>query len=237
MAVLKKYNLSGAEVEQVQIDDALLQTKANPQMIKDYLVTYNANQRQWSANTKGRSEVKHSNQKPHPQKGSGRARQGSLAAPQYKGGGRVFGPKPKFNQTTKLNKKERQSVIKHLIAQKVKDEKLHLLSVSDLESPKTKSLVEFLTKMNLMNKRVLFVDRGFYEYEIKEEQGEFVVQVVGEYVDRSILAKSVRNIPKISFSLMPNVNGYELMLCQDVVLVDGALDEFKALLQGKSSDE
>ena len=111
MAVVKKYNLSGNELGQIEIDDRLLQVSANPQMIKDYLVAYRANQRQWSASTKGRSEVSHSTQKPHPQKGTGKARQGSLVSPQYKGGGRVFGPKPKFDQCVKMNKKEKQAVI------------------------------------------------------------------------------------------------------------------------------
>ena len=105
MADIKKYNLSGEQIGSVALDDALLEGIANPQMVKDYLVAYRANQRQWSANTKSRAEVNHSGQKPHPQKGTGRARQGYLGSPQYKGGGRVFGPKPKFDQNVKMNKK------------------------------------------------------------------------------------------------------------------------------------
>ena len=237
MAVVKKYNLSGNELEQVELDDRLLQINANPQMIKDYLVAYRANQRQWSANTKGRSEVNHSHQKPHPQKGTGRARQGFLGAPQYKGGGRVFGPKPKFDQCIKMNKKERQAVIKHLIAQKIQEQHFHILSVNDLAAPKTKTIVEFLKKLNLYQKRVLFVGKGFYEFEVKETDGEMEIHVVGEYVDREILIRSLRNVPKLSFSLLPSLNGYELMLHQDVILIDGAMDEFMAMLEGKKNDE
>ncbi len=235
MAVVKKYNLGGDVLEQIELDDSLLQVNANPQMIKDYLVAYRANQRQWSANTKGRSEVRHSGQKPHPQKGTGRARQGCLAAPQYKGGGRVFGPKPKFDQNIRMNKKEKQAVIKHLIVQKVQEQHLHVLSVNDLSVPKTKTIVEFLKKLNLLQKRVLFVGKGFYEFEVKEVNGELEVQVVGEYVDREILIRSLRNIPKLSFSLLPSLNGYELMLHQDVILIDGAMDEFKSMLEGKKN--
>ena len=98
MPNLKKYNLAGQEVGEVTLEDSLTSANKNLQMIKDYLVAIRANARQWSANTKGRSEVNHTTKKPHPQKGTGNARQGSLAAPQYKGGGRVFGPKPKFDQ-------------------------------------------------------------------------------------------------------------------------------------------
>ena len=85
MATLKKYNLKGQETGHVEVDDRLVNAEANGQMIKDYIVALRANARQWSANTKTRSEVNHSTKKPHPQKGGGRARQGMLSAPQYKG--------------------------------------------------------------------------------------------------------------------------------------------------------
>ena len=232
MAVVKKYNLSGNELGQIELSDDLLQVNANPQMIKDYLVAYRANQRQWSANTKGRSEVSHSHQKPHPQKGTGRARQGCLAAPQYKGGGRVFGPKPKFDQHVKRNKQEKQAVIRHLLVQKIQEQHLHILSVNDLTAPKTKVIVEFLKKMNLFQKRVLFVGKNTYEFEVDESGEELEVKVVGEYMTRDILVKSIRNVPKLSFSLLPNLNGYELMLHQDIVLIDGVVDEFTAMLEG-----
>ena len=97
MANLKKYDINGKEIGKVEIDDSLLSATANVQLVKDYIIAIRENARQWSANTKGRSDVNCTGKKPHPQKGTGRARQGSLAAPQYKGGGVVFGPKPKFD--------------------------------------------------------------------------------------------------------------------------------------------
>ena len=84
MVTLKKVDLLGKEVGQVDIKIEDDQKLANPQMIKDYLVAMRANSRQWSANTKGRKEVNRTGAKPHKQKGLGRARQGSFAAPQYK---------------------------------------------------------------------------------------------------------------------------------------------------------
>src|SRR4029079_6416271 len=101
-------------------------------MVKDYIIALRANARQWSANTKGRSEVSHSTKKPHPQKGGGRARQGSLVAPQYKGGGRVFAPKPKFEQHVRINRKERQAAIRFLISEKWKANKLHIVDSFEL---------------------------------------------------------------------------------------------------------
>ena len=96
-------------------------------MIKDYIVALRANARQWSANTKTRSEVKHTTKKPHPQKGQGRARQGSLVSPQYRGGGRVFGPKPKFDQHVRINQKERKAAIRFFLAEKLKENRVWLI--------------------------------------------------------------------------------------------------------------
>ena len=78
MATLKKYDLTGKEIGQITIEDEMLKSSANSQMIKDYIVALRENARQWSANTKTRAEVNHSGKKPHPQKGTGRARQGYL---------------------------------------------------------------------------------------------------------------------------------------------------------------
>ena len=124
MATLKKYNLAGKEIGQVAIDDRLIDVEANSQMIKDYIVALRANARQWSASTKTRGEVKHTTKKPHPQKGQGRARHGSLVTPQYRGGGRVFGPKPKFDQHVRINKKNVKQqfaffLLKNFIADRV----------------------------------------------------------------------------------------------------------------------
>src|SRR5271154_3840437 len=138
MTSLKKYNLEGKHVGDVKVNAALLEAEANSQMIKDYIVALRANARQWSANTKTRSEVNHTTKKPHPQKGGGRARQGSLASPQYKGGGRVFGPKPKFDQHVRINKKEKKAAIRFLLAEKMREDKLHIIDNIDIETPKTK---------------------------------------------------------------------------------------------------
>src|SRR4051812_19417820 len=131
-------------------------------MIKDYIVALRANARQWSAHTKTRSEVNHSGQKPHPQKGTGKARQGYLGAAQYKGGGRVFGPRTKFDQHVRINKKEKQAAIRHLVAEKIGASNVHVLQCSDLEAPKTKTFVDFLKARQLLNKRILFLGESAF---------------------------------------------------------------------------
>ncbi len=124
MADIKKFDLTGKEKGQVTVKDEVLERGANSQMIKDYIVALRANARQWSAHTKSRSEVSHSGQKPHPQKGTGRARQGYLGAPQYKGGGRVGGPRAKFDQHVSINRKEKRAAIRFLLAEKIQNNQL-----------------------------------------------------------------------------------------------------------------
>src|SRR5271169_4537296 len=138
----------------------MLETNANSQMIKDYIIALRTNARQWSANTKGRAEVNHSGKKPHPQKGTGRARQGYLGAPQYKGGGRVHAPKPKFDQHVRINRKERRAAIRHLIVEKIQDNRLHVLQIEDMKEPRTKSVAQFLKSRELEGKKVLFLGDG-----------------------------------------------------------------------------
>jgi large subunit ribosomal protein L4 len=131
---LKKVNVEGQEVGEVEIDDALLKVSVKPQLIKDYVVTVQNNARQWSANSRGRSEIAHSNKKPHPQKGTGRARQGCLTVAQFRGGAAVFGPKPKFDQHIRMNKKERRFVIRYLLAQKILEGNTRVLQLDSFEA-------------------------------------------------------------------------------------------------------
>src|SRR5690349_7181997 len=120
VSTLKKYKLDGQEVGTVKISSQLAEAEANTQMIKDYIVAIRENQRQWSASTKGRSEVVHTTKKPYRQKGTGNARQGSLVSPQFRGGGIVHGPKPKFDQHVRINKKEKKAAIRALIGEKIR---------------------------------------------------------------------------------------------------------------------
>ena len=212
MATLKKFDLSGNEIGTIQIDDALLEVSAHSQMIKDYIVAIRNNARQWSANTKGRSEVVRTGKKPHPQKGQGRSRQGCLAAPQYKGGGIVFGPKPKFDQHVRINKKERRAAIRFMIAEKIKENQVRVLSDAGMSQPKTKKLVTFFNQAEIGKRRILVLGES------------------GSTLAHENFVKSLRNIPKKEYLLVPQVNGYELARCQELVVLDSALDELLSML-------
>lgn len=215
MATLKKYDLHGKEVGTVQVDEALLQESAHPQSIKDYIVALRNNARQWSASTKVRKEINRTGRKPHPQKGQGRSRQGDLAAPQYKGGGIVFGPRPKFDMHVRINKKERRAAVRTLIAEKIKGGQVHVLEKSDLNEPKTKKMAEFFTLVPGLDKRVLLL----CEYKSGKNSSH-----------HANLLKSIRNIPKKEYAWLSQINGYELMRSHTLIVLDSALDEFLSIL-------
>ena len=227
MAVLKKYNLAGSEVGQVTVEDELLKSSANSQMIKDYIVALRENARQWSANTKTRAEVNHSGKKPHPQKGTGRARQGYLGAPQYKGGGRVHAPRPKFDMHVRINKKEKRAAIRHLIIEKIMGNKVHVLEHEALSEPKTRRFADFLKARELEGKKVLFLGENL---NIGSKSGEKQASPVEKY---ATLCKSMRNIPGCEFLLVPNVSGYDVLVNHELVVMDSALDQLKVLLGGQ----
>ncbi len=221
MATLKKYNLAGDEVGQLPLDSWLTEAEANSQMIKDYIVALRANARQWSANTKTRSEVKHTTKKPHPQKGQGRARHGSLVGPQFRGGGRVFGPRPKFDQHVRINQKERRAAIRFLIAEKCRADCVWLLDSTEMDCPKTRQVADFLKRLDIVG-RVLFLGETTYaevETEGHVERAAVASQKHGSFV------KSVSNLPKSHFKLASNISGYDLMLAQNIVLTESALHE------------
>lgn len=226
MATLKKYNLAGQEIGHVQVQDSLAEAEANGQMVKDYIVAIRANARQWSANTKTRSEVNHSTKKPHPQKGQGRARQGMLSAPQYKGGGRVFGPKPKFDQHVRINKKERQAAIRFLIGEKIRGNKLHVIEETAIDQPKTKIVANFL-KQSKVGGRVLFLGEGNY---LELEAGEHVMRMSMPTNKHANFVKSLRNLPKTDFALALNISGYDVMRAHEIVLTEAALKEIEQWL-------
>ncbi|NGX30999.1 MAG: 50S ribosomal protein L4 [Chlamydiae bacterium] len=221
MAELKKVDLEAKEVGKEMIDDKLLDIKTNPQLIKDYIIAIRENKRQWSANTKVRSEANHSTQKPHAQKGTGKARQGFLGAPQYKGGAIVFGPRPKFDQHVRINKKERNQAVRFLIANKAKEQTMYVLKFDAFKEPKTKNVANFLKTLGLENSRVLF---------LKETAGkEDKDKMQDKYKN---FAKSLKNLKKVQITGVDNVNAYDLAVAKDVIVLDSALDQLKTFLKG-----
>jgi len=208
MVALKQYSLDGGEVGFIQLNDAFLDKKAHAQSIKDYLVAIRNNARQWSAHTKTRAEINRTGKKPHPQKGGGRSRQGDLAAPQYKGGGIVFGPRAKFDVSTRINKKERRAAIAAILVEKIKDDRVCVLQQVKMPEPKTKSLSLFFDAIQGGSQRVLVLGGALGSGGCDN------------------LVKSLRNIPKKEYSLISQINGYSLARAQRLVVLESALEYF-----------
>lgn len=222
MATLKKYNISGKEVGEVAINGAFLEETVHSQLVKDYLVALRNNLRQWSASTKGRSEVKHTTRKPHRQKGTGSARQGSLVAPQYRGGGIVFGPKPKFDQHVRMNRKEKKKAVQFLFGEKIRSSAVFIVEDSvfgqDIKKPRTKEVVSFLKALNLGRKKILFVGETNQQVE-NDKTGEGALQ-------HANFQLSMRNIPRTEFRKVDLVNGYDLIRSGTIVITESALNAF-----------
>lgn len=226
---LKKFNIQGQEIGSVTIDETMAQATANTQLIKDYIVAIRENCRQWSANTKGRSEVNHSTKKPHAQKGTGRARQGRLSSPQYKGGGRVFGPKPKFDQHVRINQKEKQQAMRALLAEKIQQNQFLVLDSSEIAEPKTKLIHNFLKATDLSGRVLFLAEPSYIEVTVEDEAQRFSTSST-KHVN---FAKSIRNIPACQFKLVTNISGYDLAVYKNIVVTEQALQELKAWLYEK----
>lgn len=117
--MIEQFDWSGEKTGELSLPKALLTLQVPDQAVLEYVLAIRKNMRQWSASTQGRSEVSHSNKKPRKQKGTGGARQGSLAAPQFRGGGVVFGPRPKFLAHQRINKTQRRKVNTVLLIEKI----------------------------------------------------------------------------------------------------------------------
>jgi large subunit ribosomal protein L4 len=149
-------NINNEKVKDINLNDGIWGIEPNDAVLYDALILANASLRQGSKSTKTRAEVSGGGKKPWRQKGTGRARQGSIRSPQWKGGGVVFGPTPLVNYSKKQNRKERRLALKSALSYKVIESELKLLDVLNLENNKTKEFNKILSNLEL-EKNTLFV--------------------------------------------------------------------------------
>ena len=138
MASVSVYNKEGKEVEKIDLNDSVFAAPVNEHLVHMAVVLQLANKRQGTQKAKTRSEVRGGGRKPWRQKGTGHARQGSIRAPQWTGGGVVFAPVPR-DYSFKMNKKEKAAAMKSVLSSKVNEEKLIVVDSLDMEAPKTLS--------------------------------------------------------------------------------------------------
>ena len=162
MPVLNIYKLDGSQAGTVEVNNEIFGIEPNKTVMHEVLVAELAELRQGTASTKTRAEVRGGGRKPFRQKGTGRARQGSKRAPHMVGGGVVHGPKPR-DYVKKVNKKVRKLALRSALATKINEGNLIVLDDFALETPKTKTFVNFAKALNFVDQKQLFVVNDFTE--------------------------------------------------------------------------
>ena len=148
------YDIKGKKVSDVELNENVFGIEPNENIVHEVLINYLANQRQGTQSTKTRSEVRGGGRKPWRQKGTGRARQGSIRAPQWIKGGIALGPKPRSYRYS-LNKKEKQLAIKSVLSSKVLEKELTVVDKLELKEIKTKSMVKAFADLKLTGKTLV----------------------------------------------------------------------------------
>jgi large subunit ribosomal protein L4 len=158
MATVKVFNMSGSEVGNIELNDSIFAVEVNEHVMHQAVVQYLANQRQGTQSTLTRAEVRGGGRKPWRQKGTGRARQGSIRSPQWTGGGVVFAPKPR-DYSFKLNKKVKRIALKSALTTKVNEGKLIVIDELNLAEAKTKNMVAVLKNVSAV-KPLIILEEG-----------------------------------------------------------------------------
>ena len=158
MSSVSVYNKEGKEVEKLELNDSVFAAPVNEHLVHRAVVLQLANKRQGTQKAKTRSEVRGGGRKPWRQKGTGHARQGSIRAPQWTGGGVVFAPVPR-DYSFKMNKKEKAAAMKSVLTTKLNEEKLIVVDALDFEAPKTKEMKAVLDNLKVA-KALVVVDEA-----------------------------------------------------------------------------
>ena len=196
------YDIQGKKVSTVELKDEIFGIEPNEAVVHSVLVNFLANQRQGTQNTKTRSEVRGGGRKPWRQKGTGRARQGSIRAPQWIKGGIALGPKPRSYKYS-VNKKEKRLAIKSCLSSKVLENELVVVDSLPLKEIKTKEMVKALNNLKVEGKTLILLP----------EKNETV-------------QKSARNIEGVKTTLVNTINVYDLLKYKNLVIT---LDTVKKL--------
>jgi large subunit ribosomal protein L4 len=164
---VKLYNWQGQEIGQESLDPKIFGVKIKPSLVQEVLIFQGKNSRESIANTKGRGEVRGGGKKPWKQKGTGRARHGSIRSPLWVGGGVTFGPTSERNFAVKVNKKLKNKALAMVLSDKVANERLILVESYNLPEAKTKILKKTLEALPTKNKSVLIVTKSAQENIVK----------------------------------------------------------------------
>ena len=206
MAKLALLNQSGSQVGEIELDDLVFGIEPHESVMTDAILMQRASMRQGTHKVKGRSEVRGGGRKPWKQKGTGRARQGSIRSPQWRGGGVVFGPTPR-SYAYKLPKKVRRLAIKSALSSKVQDGNLIVLDQFVLETPRTKDFVQVLNNLKVTQKALI---------------------VTADFDEK--VALSGRNIPGITILESNGINVLDVVAATKLIVTKAAIEKIEEVL-------
>ena len=206
MAKLALYNMEGQKTGSMEASDAIFAVEVNESVLHTVVVNHLANKRQGTQNTKTRTEVSGGGKKPWRQKGTGRARQGSIRAPQWVGGGVVFAPKPR-DYSKKMNKKARRLAIRSALTTRVLENKIVVLEDLNLTEIKTKAMQNVLNQFDLS--KALVVLNG----------------------ENTNVVLSARNIPDVKTIRAEQINVYDILKYENFVATKDAIAKIEEVFE------
>lgn len=202
MANIAVYNIEGKQVDTLELNDAVFGVEINEHLVHMAVVSQLANKRQGTQSAKTRAEVSGGGKKPWRQKGTGHARQGSIRAPQWKGGGVVFAPKPR-DYSFKMNKKEKALAIKSALTSRVQEDKFVVVDKFGFNEIKTKKMKEVLDNLKV-KKALIVLDK-------KDEN----------------VTLSARNLPNVRTILSNSINVYDILKYDTLVITKDAVAQIE----------
>ena len=202
MATVKVYNMEGAEVGSIELNDEVFGVDVNTHVMHMAVVSQLANKRQGTQSAKTRAEVRGGGRKPWRQKGTGHARQGSTRAPQWKGGGVVFAPKPR-DYSFKMNRKEKALAIKSALTSRVVENKLVVVDSLAFDAAKTKKMTAVLANLKL-DKALIVLDKK----------------------DENVIL-SARNLPNATTVTSNAINVYDILKYGNVLITKDAVAQIE----------
>lgn len=195
------YDITGSQVGDIELSDDIFGVEVNTHVMYEAVKNYLANQRQGTQSAKLRGEVRGGGRKPWRQKGTGRARQGSIRAPQWKGGGVVFAPKPR-DYSYKIPKKVKRLALKSALTSKVQDQEMIVVDRIVLEQPKTKEMVKVLNNLKASKKTLI----------VLPERDEAVL-------------RAAANIEGVKTAYVNTINVYDILNCDSFIITKDAVNK------------
>ncbi len=193
------FDMSGKRLHEITLDSKVWGVKPHEQALHDVVVSQLAANRQGSHNTKTRGEVSGGGRKPWKQKGTGRARQGSIRSPQWRGGGVVFGPKPNRNYTFKINRKVKKLAIRSALS--LRNKNIIILDKLAFANPSTKEMIKVLNNLKINDSKIL---------------------VITNEIEKNVNC-SLRNIPKLKNIAKTSLNVYDILNAQNLLITEDVI--------------